>query len=142
MNKITYNELPKLVIGIGLIFNNLGEVLIDQRHHHTKMGGLWEFPGGKKEEGESIESTIIREIYEELAIQIIVQDKLIEFTHSYTHSDIHFVVYFCKLLHGEPKPLESLQLKWVHPNQLSDYPFPDANKKMISALQDYLFLHK
>ena len=135
-------EQSKLTIGIGLIFNNLGQVLIDQRKNNKNMGGKWEFPGGKQEEGEEIEYTIIREIYEELGIKVEVKEKLIEFDHSYTYNKIHFVVCFCKLIQGEPKPLESLKLKWVYPNDLYNYSFPAANTLMIATLKNHLLLHK
>ncbi|WP_225866391.1 MULTISPECIES: 8-oxo-dGTP diphosphatase MutT [Prochlorococcus] len=134
--------LPDFVIGIGLIFNDLGEILIAQRKSNQSMGGMWEFPGGKQEEGESIEYTIIRELQEELGIKVRVGNILLEFDHSYTHKKLHFVVYFCELISGVPKPLASLQLKWVKSHELVNYPFPAANKKMISALKKYLLLSK
>ena len=130
-------ELPKLVIGLGLIVNHLGEILIDQRKKEKSMGGMWEVPGGKKEEGESIQSTVIREIQEELGIQVEIKEKLIEFDFSYTDKNMRFLVYFCKLIEGKPMPFESLQIKWVHPNDLVNYNFPAANKLIIAELHYY-----
>ncbi len=130
--------LPKVIIGIGIIINNCGHVLIDQRLEELSMGGMWEFPGGKKEREESIEMTITREIREELGINVKVGAMLIKFDHSYSHKELHFVVHLCELISGVPKPLSSSQLKWVNIQELSDYPFPAANKKMISALKQYL----
>ncbi len=135
-------DLPKLIIGIGVILNHLNEVLIDQRKHDKNMGGMWEFPGGKKEDGELIQSTVIREIKEELGINVQVEEKLIEFDYSYPDQNIQFSVYFCKLISGTPQPLESLQVKWVHPDDLDNYYFPNANKIIIEKLKDYLFLDK
>ena len=135
-------KLPKLVIGLGLIVNHLGEILIDQRKEEKSMGGMWEFPGGKKEDGESIQTTVIREIQEELGIQVEIKEKLIEFEYSYTDKNICFSVYFCKLIDGTPKPFESLQIKWVDPNDLVDYDFPDANKLIIAELNNYLVVDK
>ncbi len=129
-----------LVIGIGLIINALGEVLIDQRTNSQTMAGLWEFPGGKKEDGELIEYTIVRELKEELDVDVKLEQKLIEFDHFYTNKKLHFVVYICKLVSGKPKPLSSLQVEWVQPIDLINYPFPAANHKIISALNDYLSL--
>ncbi len=135
-------ESAQSVIGIGLILNNYGQILIDQRKPDKVMGGMWEFPGGKKEEGESVENTVIREIEEELAIKVQVQEKLIEFDYAYKDKNIHFVVYFCKLVDGKPIPLESIQVKWVHPNDLAEYEFPPANKSIIAKLKDYLISDK
>ena len=130
--------LPFAVIGVGIVFNPSGEVLIDQRIKNASLGGLWEFPGGKQEPKEAIEVTIARELTEELGIEVQVGERLISFEHSYSHKKLCFVVHLCKWLSGEPQPLESQQIRWVKPNELVDYPFPAANAKMISALNKYL----
>ncbi len=131
-------EIPQLNIGIGLIFNSVGEVLIAQRLNESSMGGMWEFPGGKQEKGELMQITIIREIKEELGITVEVKKMLLDFNHLYTHKRLHFVVYICELISGVPKPLASSQIQWVRVDDLVKYPFPAANKKMISALKQYL----
>ena len=107
---------------------------------NTSMGGMWEFPGGKQEEGESIQNTVIREIKEELGISVLVRYKLIEFDYAYKNQDIHFSVYICHLIEGEPKPIESLQIKWVNIHDLVNYRFPAANKLIISKLKDYFLI--
>ncbi len=132
--------LPHSVIAIGLVFNAFGEVLIDQRKSDQTMSGMWEFPGGKQEKGESIECTVVRELFEELGVKVKVQKKLLEFDHSYSHKKLHFIVYICQLISGIPKPLESVQIKWVNPSELNNYPFPAANQKMITAIKDYTVL--
>ena len=134
--------MQSLVIGIGIVINNSGQVLIDQRQSNQSMAGLWEFPGGKNELDELIEDTIERELYEELGIKVKVKEKIIEFDHLYTNKKLHFVVYICKIISGNPKPLASVQIKWVLPSELSNYPFPAANQKMISALKSYLMIGK
>ena len=125
-------------IGIGLVFNKNGELLIDQRLESSNMGGMWEFPGGKQEIGESIEQTIKREIREELGIVVQVGENLLSFDHFYSHKKIHFIVHICHWQSGQPKPLASQKLLWVLPNRLLDFPFPAANTKIISALNKYL----
>ena len=75
---------PLQEIGIGLVFNKKGELLIDQRLESSSMGGMWEFPGGKKIPNESIEKTIERELKEELGIVVNVGEKLLSFEHAYT----------------------------------------------------------
>ncbi len=146
-NKLEIKQFPLVlsrkvqkmeVIGVGIIMNNLGEVLIDKRTKQQSMAGMWEFPGGKKEKDESIENTIIRELDEELGVKVQIVDKIIEFEHCYTHKKLHFVVHICKIISGDPQPLESLEIKWVNPTELGNYPFPSANKTMIAALKNYL----
>ena len=125
-------------IGIGLVFNNNGELLIDQRPENSNMGGMWEFPGGKKTLNESIEETISRELKEELGIVVKVGAKLLSFEHAYTHMNLNFNVHFCEWISGTPKPLASQKLLWVSPDKLFNFPFPAANTKIIVELHKYL----
>ena len=129
---------PLQEIGIGLVFNENGELLIDQRLESSSMGGMWEFPGGKKTSDESIEKTIERELIEELGIVVKVGAKLLSFEHTYTHKKLYFTVHFCEWISGEPKPLVSQRLLWVSPERLYEFPFPAANAKIISELQKHL----
>ncbi len=122
------------VIGLGIVLNSSGKVLIDQRPREGLLGGLWEFPGGKQEKGEIIEETIKRELKEELSIEVEVCDHLISINHAYSHKKLKFVVHICKLIKGDPKPLASQQVRWVDIKNLSKYPFPAANTKIIKAL--------
>ncbi len=135
-------EMKKIIslqeIGIGLVFNKNGELLIDQRLETSSMGGMWEFPGGKKHYDESIEKTIERELKEELGIVVKVGEKLLSFEHAYTHKKFHFTVHICELISGEAKPLASQKLIWVYPERLLDFPFPAANTKIISELYKHL----
>jgi A/G-specific adenine glycosylase len=133
-------ELPFQVIGVGVVRNATGEVLIDQRLNEGLLGGLWEFPGGKQEPGEPIHATIARELREELAIEVEVGKELITLEHAYSHKRLRFVVHLCTWLSGEPRPLASQQVRWVDPGQLGDYPFPAANARIIAALHERLGL--
>ena len=126
--------VPFQVIGVGVVLNADGEVLIDQRLEEGLLGGLWEFPGGKQEPGETIEACITRELQEELAIEVTVGQELISVDHAYSHKRLRFVVHVCRWLSGEPKPLASQQVRWVQPQSLGDYPFPAANARIIEAL--------
>ena len=131
-------ELPFQVIGVGVVLNTAGHVLIDQRLNEGLLGGLWEFPGGKQEPGEAIGATIARELREELAIEVEVGDALIEIEHAYSHKKLRFVVHLCHWRSGEPQPLASQQVRWVAPSELGSYPFPAANARIIAALLDHL----
>jgi A/G-specific adenine glycosylase len=131
-------ELPFQVIGVGVVLNDAGQVLIDQRLNEGLLGGLWEFPGGKQEPGEPIATTIVRELQEELAIEAEVGEELITLEHAYSHKRLRFVVHLCRWLSGEPQPLASQQVRWVDPAQLGEFPFPAANARIIAALQERL----
>ncbi|MEB3331634.1 MAG: 8-oxo-dGTP diphosphatase MutT [Synechococcaceae cyanobacterium] len=133
-------ELPFQVIGVGVVQNASGEVLIDQRLNEGLLGGLWEFPGGKQEPGEAIELTIERELMEELAIAAAVGEQLIVVDHAYSHKKLRFVVHLCTWIAGEPQPLASQQVRWVRPEQLGAFPFPAANARIITALLERLGL--
>ena len=128
-------SVPFQVIGVGVVFDHAGRVLIDQRHEEGLLGGLWEFPGGKQEEGEAITATIERELAEELAIAVEVGDELISLEHAYSHKRLRFVVHLCRWQAGEPQPLASQQVRWVEPAELDAYPFPAANARIIAALR-------
>ena len=131
-------SLPFSVIGVGVVLNKAGEVLIDQRLNEGLLGGLWEFPGGKQEPEEVITDTIARELREELAIEVAVDQELITVDHAYSHKKLRFVVYLCTWESGEPQPLASQQVRWVRPQQLKDFPFPAANARIIEALLVWL----
>jgi len=131
-------ELPFQVIGVGVVFNDPGQVLIDQRLNEGLLGGLWEFPGGKQEPNEAIEITIARELREELAIEAEVGEQLIVVDHAYSHKRLRFVVHLCRWISGDPQPLASQQVRWVAPAELDTYPFPAANARIIAALRDRL----
>jgi A/G-specific adenine glycosylase len=133
-------ELPFQVIGVGVVFNAAGQVLIDQRRNEGLLGGLWEFPGGKQEPGEPIAATIARELREELAIDVAVGEALITLDHAYSHKRLRFVVHLCQWQRGEPQPLASQQVRWVAPAELPNYPFPAANARIIAALMERLSL--
>jgi A/G-specific adenine glycosylase len=133
-------ELPFQVIGVGVVLNDAGEVLIDQRLNEGLLGGLWEFPGGKQEPGEAIAATVARELMEELAITVEVGEELITLEHAYSHKKLRFVVHLCRWSGGKPQPLACQQVRWVRPEQLGDFPFPAANARIIAALLERLGL--
>lgn len=132
--------VPFQVIGVGVVLDGEGRVLIDQRLNEGLLGGLWEFPGGKQEEGEAITATIARELAEELAIAVEVGEELIVVEHAYSHKRLRFVVHLCRWIAGEPQPLASQQVRWVAPAELDAYPFPAANARIIAALRERLQL--
>lgn len=132
------SPLPFQVIGVGVVLDGADRVLIDQRLEEGLLGGLWEFPGGKQEPGESIVDTIRRELREELAIEVEVAEELICLEHAYSHKRLRFIVHLCRWSSGEPQPLASQQVRWVEPERLAEFPFPAANARIIAALQAWL----
>jgi mutator protein MutT len=130
-------ELPHKQIGVAVIWNQTGQILIDRRKVGGTMGGLWEFPGGKIEPGETVEACIVREIQEELAIKITVGTQLISIKHTYPTFHLTLTVHHCQHISGVPQPIESEEIQWVDVSDLSNYQFPAANIAIINALKDY-----
>jgi A/G-specific adenine glycosylase len=127
--------IPHKQIGVAVIWNDRGEVLIDRRKAEGLLGGMWEFPGGKIEPGETVQDCIKREIQEELAIDIAVGEHLISVDHAYSHFKVSLQVHHCQYLGGEPQPIECDEIRWVTLDQLDQFPFPKANSVIIEALQ-------
>ena len=125
---------PHKIIGVAVIRNEQGQILIDRRHQKGVMGGLWEFPGGKVELGETVEECIKREIHEELGIEIEVGKHLITIDHTYTHLRVTLTVHHCRHLTGVPQPLQCDEVRWVSLDDLKHFTFPEANVEIISAL--------
>jgi len=129
------SPLPHKNIGVAVIWNEQGQILIDRRRPEGLLGGLWEFPGGKIERGETVEECIKREILEELAIEIEVGDRLISIDHAYSHFRVTLTVHHCRYLTGIPQPLECDEIRWVTLDEIDQFPFPKANSQIIAALR-------
>ena len=124
-----------LVVACALIDVD-ARVLIAQRPAGKPMAGLWEFPGGKVEEGERLEGTLIRELQEELGI-VVQEPCLAPLTFaSHAYPDFHLLMplYVCRRWGGIAQPMERQTLAWVKPNRLKDYPMPPADEPLISHL--------
>jgi A/G-specific adenine glycosylase len=131
----TRSPLPHKQIGVAAIWNEDRQVLIDRRPAEGLLGGLWEFPGGKIEPGETVEACIKREIQEELGIEIEVGEPLIRVEHAYTHFRVTLHVHHCRHVSGEPQAIECDEVRWVTLDELDHFPFPKANTKIIDALK-------
>ena len=117
-----------------------GRILLAQRPEGKSMAGLWEFPGGKVHEGELPETALVRELAEELSLDI-TETCLAPFTFaSHVYDDFHLLMplYLCRIWKGQPTPLEGQELKWVPPVRLGDYPMPPADLPLVALLRDYL----
>jgi len=117
-----------------------GRVLIAQRPQGKQLAGLWEFPGGKVEPGETPEECLIRELREEIGIETKVAclAPLTFASHSYDDFHLLMPLYVCRRFEGIAMPMEGQKLKWVRPRQMRDYPMPPADAPLIPALIDLL----
>ena len=131
----TSSSLVHKQIGVAVITNREGKILIDRRKAAGEMGGLWEFPGGKIEPGETVRECIQREIKEELNIEIAVGDRLTTITHTYQTFKVTLYVHYCRHLGGKPQPIECEEILWVDPSQMNQYQFPQANAQIVNLLQ-------
>jgi mutator protein MutT len=125
--------MKQVDVAIGIVVR-AGRILICLRRPDGPLPGFWEFPGGKREPSESIEQTLVREMREELAIEVGDPEplRLIEFDYPPTRIRLH--PFLCRHVNGQATPLASQQLRWVTPRELGDYRFPPANDGLIADL--------
>ena len=116
------------------VIERRGRVLICQRHLHDAFGGLWEFPGGKREASESWEDCLKRELREELGVVVRAIQAYGSMRYRSAERRIAFRVFRCAIAKGRPKPLDARQLRWVSRSELHRYRFPPANRRLIDRL--------
>ena len=128
-----------LVVAVALVDVD-GRVLLAQRPPGKAMAGLWEFPGGKVQTGEAPEHALIRELKEELDIDVTEAclAPLTFASHRYETFHLLMPLYVCRRWHGTVTPREGQALKWVRAQQLADYPMPPADKPLVAVLRDLL----
>lgn len=126
---------PHYDIAVGLIENERGEWLIQRRPDEAMLGGLWEFPGGKREPEETLETTCRRELLEELGVEVEVGALMHSVKHAFTHFRITLYAFRCTVVAGTPHSTSGLPLRWVTPGSLSNYAFPRANRRLIEFLR-------
>lgn len=135
------DELTKILpVAACALVDNDGRVLLAQRPEGKSMAGLWEFPGGKVEAGETPEVTLIRELKEELDIDV-TEACLAPFTfasHGYEKFHLLMPLYVCRRWEGDMAPVEGQVLKWVSPLRMGDYPMPPADVPLVAMLRDLL----
>ncbi len=121
-------------VSAALIFHD-GKLLITQRHANSHLGGLWEFPGGKREANETFEECLVREIREELAMEIVVGELFEEITHAYEAKIVHLKFFICKWIGHGPETLGCAAFKWIRKSELDAYPFPEADMRLLERLK-------
>lgn len=126
-------------VSAGLVFRK-GLLLIAQRRPGDHLGGLWEFPGGKREPDESFEQCLERELQEELGIQVEVGELLDSVTHAYPEKKVHLQFYRCRCPEGEPRAIGCHALAWIRPHELDQFAFPAADAHLLQKLRENLAL--
>ncbi len=132
---------PSLVlVAAAALVDADGRVLIARRPHGRSMGGLWEFPGGKVERGETPETALIRELREELGVDVGAHCLAPFAFASHRYPDFHLLMplYVCRMWTGTARPREGQALEWVRPPRLGNYEMPPADRPLVAMLRDYL----
>ena len=128
-------KTPKPILHAAVaVIERGGKILICQRRHDDSFGGLWEFPGGKRELRESWEACVQREVLEEVGVTLRRLKPYGWMRQAFADGTVIFKVFHCGIEAGEPQPLDSQAVRWVNPSELPRYQFPPANKAMIARL--------
>ena len=125
---------PVIEVAAGLVFRR-GKLLITQRYTQAHQGGLWEFPGGKRDHQESFEACLRRELMEELGIEIEVQALVEAIHHEYPGRAVFLKFFRCEWRRYEPQALECLDFKWVGIEELDRFEFPAADARLLETLR-------
>ena len=121
-------------VAAGLIFR-AGKLLIAQRRPGDHLGGLWEFPGGKREAGETFKRCLAREVKEELGMQVEPTELVEAITHRYPEKTVRLRFFRCLWRNHEPKPLGCQAFAWIERNQLDQFDFPAADARLLQKLK-------
>ena len=128
--------VPHHDVAVGLLFDGAGRLLIQRRPEDKMLGGLWEFPGGKRKPGEALDATCRRELHEELGVEVEVGELVARVEHAYSHFKITLHAFRCRLRVGTPASREGLPLRWIALDDLDDFAFPRASRHVIDALRN------
>jgi 8-oxo-dGTP diphosphatase len=136
----TAAEVPIILVAAVALVDADGRLLLAQRPAGKSMAGLWEFPGGKVNPGETPEAALIRELAEELGIDVAASCLAPLTFASHTYPDFHLLMplYVCRKWSGIPTAREGQRLAWVRPARLAEYPMPPADKPLVAMLRDLL----
>ncbi len=129
-----------LLVSAAALVDIEGRVLVQKRPEGKSMAGLWEFPGGKVEGDETLEQCLIRELKEELDIDV-TQSCLAPFTfasHAYEDFQLLMPLFVCRVWQGTVRPTEGQAVKWLHPMRMGDLPMPPADQPLVAMLRDLL----
>lgn len=125
----------RLRVAVGVIVNERDEILVARRAAHLHQGGLWEFPGGKIDAGESAHAGLCRELHEELGIAVLDSAPLLVIDHDYGDRQVELDVWRVTRFSGEPQGRQGQPLRWLAVANLKEQEFPAANAAIIAALR-------
>lgn len=134
-NKKSRPRIPHHDIAVGVIANQNREFLIQRRSENGMLGGLWEFPGGKRQSGETLTEACLRELKEELGIHVEVGEALSPVRHTYSHFKITLYAFHCEIIEGTPISEKGLPVQWVAREHMRQYAFPKANLILFDELE-------
>lgn len=120
-------------VGAGIVWDG-SQVLIARRNDDDHQGGLWEFPGGKRHPGETLEECLRREMLEEIALDVEVGPLWRALTHVYADRRVSIYFHLCTIRSGEPRPIECAEIRWVHPDVLTELPFVEGDLLVLPDL--------
>ena len=126
-----------VTVAVGILIDGVGRVLVTRRAPDAHQGGLWEFPGGKVEAGETLVEALARELREELGVLVQTTEALMALEHDYGDKRVRLDVHRVTRWSGEPRGLEGQSLAWQRPEQLRDWGFPAANRPILERLLVY-----
>lgn len=127
-------ESPAVQVAVGIIRDADGSILIARRPDHAHQGGLWEFPGGKVEAAESVETALRRELHEEIGIIVQMAEPWLQVRHAYVDKSVLLEVWRVTAWRGDPHGREGQPLAWVLPEKLGNFSFPAADAPIIACL--------
>jgi A/G-specific adenine glycosylase len=127
-------KIPLHRVALAVIMKN-DKFLIQKRPSIGHLAGMWEFPGGKLEAGESSEQAVVRECIEELDVSVKIIQKLKKVKHTYTHFKIELNIFICQLTSTLVQARQGQPIRWISPDEMNQYPFPSANYKFFKALE-------
>jgi len=134
---MSISDKPSVVhVAVGVILNPASQILIAKRAANLHQGGLWEFPGGKVDAGESVQQALSRELMEELAIGVSSCSAFMEIHHDYGDKSVFLDVWIVDAFEGEARGNEGQAITWVDVLELEDYEFPKANETIVSAIKN------
>ncbi|MFH0879497.1 MAG: A/G-specific adenine glycosylase [Lentisphaerota bacterium] len=128
-------RVPHKIVGAGVVVNRKGDLLIARRKDDAMLGGLWEFPGGTLEKGETIRQCIARELKEEMGIETRIGGRLVTVRHAYSHFTIDLHAYWAVIRKGNPQCIHCADFAWVSVEEMASYPFSRADLKIIEELK-------
>lgn len=133
--KSARKPIPTLQVGAGVVWRDPDRFLVARRNEKGMLGGMWEFPGGKREEGENMPACVRRELCEELAIRVEVGERLLHVRHSYSHFHLRMDVHHCRWRGDSPRAVDCADFRWVRREDCDRLPFSRADGKVLEALR-------